>query len=227
MLLRVPGALNSPQVQEVRRLIDDAEWADGNATSGHQSALAKRNRQLPEGSPAAVRAGNLILDRLAANPLFVSASLPFKVYPPLFNRYEGGEEFGLHADNSVRARAGSDFRIRSDLSATLFLNDPSEYEGGELVVEDTYGQHRVRFDAGDLVLYPASSLHRVTPVTRGIRIASFFWIQSMIRSAEDRRMLFDLDHAVQVLTADRGGRDDQVIALTGLYHNLLRKWGEL
>ena len=227
MLLRVPGVLNAAQLAAVRGLIDSAEWTDGNATSGHQSALAKRNRQLSERSPAAIEARNLILDCLGQSPLFVSAALPFKVYPPLFNRYEGGEEFGLHVDNSVRAMAGSDFRIRSDLSATLFLNDPSDYDGGELVVEDTYGEHRVRFDAGDLVLYPASSLHRVTPVTRGVRIASFFWIQSMVRSAEDRRMLFDLDRAVQVLTADRGGRDGQVIALTGLYHNLLRKWGEL
>ena len=227
MLIQISALLSSEDVTRLRALIDGAAWADGNATSGHQSALAKRNRQLPETSPAAREAGALILDRLSASPLFVSAALPFKVFPPLFNRYEGGEAFGVHVDNAVRAQAGSDFRIRSDLSATVFLSEPEDYDGGELVIDDTYGEQRVKLAAGDMVLYPASSLHEVTPVTRGARVASFFWIQSMVRDAGERRLLFDLDASVQALTARHGGRDLQVIGLTGLYHNLLRKWGDL
>ena len=227
MLVRVPALLSPEDVARVRGLIDAADWTDGNATSGHQSALAKVNRQLPEGSAAAQQAGSLILDRLGQSPLFVSAALPFKVYPPLFNRYEGGEAFGVHVDNAVRAQGGSDFRIRSDLSATVFLSDPDTYDGGELVIQDTYGEQRVKLGAGDMVLYPASSLHEVTPVTRGVRVASFFWVQSMVRDDGDRRLLFELDAAVQALTARHGGRDPEVIRLTGLYHNLLRKWGEL
>lgn len=227
MLVRIPGVLDGETLTRVRAVIASGEWTDGNATSGHQSALAKRNRQLNETSPEARQAGEIILDALSANPLFVSAALPFKVFPPLFNRYEGGEAFGLHVDNAVRARAGSDFRIRSDLSATLFLSDPDSYDGGELVIQDTYGEQRVKFDAGDMVLYPASSLHEVTPVTRGARTASFFWIQSMVRGDGDRRLLFELDGAIQALSLRHGGRDPEVIRLTGLYHNLLRKWGEL
>ena len=227
MLVRVPALLNTDDVARVRGLIDAADWTDGNATSGHQSALAKVNRQLPERSAAAREAGSLILDRLGQSPLFVSAALPFKVYPPLFNRYEGGEAFGVHVDNAVRAQGGSDFRIRSDLSATVFLSDPDTYDGGELVIQDTYGEQRVKLGAGDMVLYPASSLHEVTPVTRGVRVASFFWVQSMVRDDGDRRLLFELDEAVQALTARLGGREPEVIRLTGLYHNLLRKWGEL
>ena len=227
MLVRVPALLNTDDVARVRGLIDAADWTDGNATSGHQSALAKVNRQLPERSAAAREAGSLILDRLGQSPLFVSAALPFKVYPPLFNRYEGGEAFGVHVDNAVRAQGGSDFRIRSDLSATVFLSDPDTYDGGELVIQDTYGEQRVKLGAGDMVLYPASSLHEVTPVTQGVRVASFFWVQSMVRDDGDRRLLFELDEAVQALTARHGGREPEVIRLTGLYHNLLRKWGEL
>lgn len=227
MLIRIPDLLSPDEILAIRRLIDSADWTDGNATSGHQSALAKQNRQLPETSAAARQAGALILDRLSASPLFVSAALPFKVFPPLFNRYEGGETFGVHVDNAVRAQAGSDFRIRSDLSATVFLSAPEDYDGGELVIDDTYGEHRIKFAAGDMVLYPASSLHEVTPVTRGARVASFFWIQSMVRDDGERRLLFDLDGSVQALSARHGGRDPQVIGLTGLYHNLLRKWGDL
>ena len=227
MLVRVPALLNTDDVARVRGLIDAADWTDGNATSGHQSALAKVNRQLPERSAAAREAGSLILDRLGQSPLFVSAALPFKVYPPLFNRYEGGEAFGVHVDNAVRAQGGSYFRIRSDLSATVFLSDPDTYDGGELVIQDTYGEQRVKLGAGDMVLYPASSLHEVTPVTQGVRVASFFWVQSMVRDDGDRRLLFELDGTVQALTARHGGRDPEVIRLTGLYHNLLRQWGEL
>ena len=227
MLVTVPGLLSPVDVASLRALIDAADWVDGNQTSGHQSRLAKRNHQLPESSPASKQAGNLVLDRLSASPLFVSAALPLKVFPPLFNRYDTGETFGIHVDNSIRAQAGSDFRIRSDLSATVFLTDPAEYDGGELVIEDTYGEHRVKLAAGDMVLYPSSSLHHVTPVTRGARVSSFFWIQSMVRDVSDRRLMFELDQSVQTLSAERGGHDATVIALTGIYHNLMRKWAEL
>lgn len=227
MLLRIPQLLSEQDLRRVREAIDSAAWVDGNVTSGHQSALAKHNQQLPEEAATARQIGELILDRLSGCPLFVSAALPLKVYPPLFNRYAGGEMFGIHVDNAIRAKAGSDFRIRSDLSATVFLSEPEDYEGGELVIEDTYGAHSVKLAAGDMVLYPASSLHHVTPVTRGVRVASFFWIQSMVRDVGDRRMLFELDESVQTLTAEKGGRNPTVIALTGLYHNLLRKWSDL
>lgn len=227
MLVKIPQILSADEVKWVRELIDSADWVDGNQTSGHQSRLMKRNHQLPESSAEARKAGSLILDRLSASPLFVSAALPLKVFPPLFNRYEGGETFGVHVDNSIRAQAGTDFRIRSDLSATLFLTPAEDYDGGELVIEDTYGEQRIKFEAGDMVLYPASSLHRVTPVTRGSRVSSFFWIQSMVRDVSDRRLMFELDQAVQNLSAEKGGHDPVVISLTGLYHNLLRKWAEL
>lgn len=227
MLVHVPNLLSSADVESIRSDIDASDWTDGNATSGHQSALAKQNHQLPETSDAARIAGGLILDRLSASPLFVAAALPFKVFPPLFNRYAGGETFGTHVDNAVRAQVGSDFRIRSDLSATVFLSNPDDYDGGELLIEDTFGRHCVKLAAGDMILYPASSLHEVSPVTRGARVACFFWVQSMIRDAGERRLLFDLDQSVQALTVSRGGRDPEVIRLTGLYHNLLRKWGDL
>jgi PKHD-type hydroxylase len=227
MLIQVPGVLTAAQVTEVRGIIDAAEWTDGNATSGAQAALAKRNRQLPEDGPAARRAGELILDALGRNPLFVAAALPAKVWPPLFNRYGGGEQFGLHVDNAVRVKRGGVERLRSDLSATLFLSHPDSYEGGELTVEDTYGAHSVKLAAGDLILYPASSLHHVTPVTSGERIASFFWIQSMIRDDAQRRVLFELDVAVQRLAGELGQGHASVVSLTGTYHNLLRMWAEV
>jgi PKHD-type hydroxylase len=226
MLLSIPDVLTKDQVAECRRIMDQAEWVDGNVTSGQQSALAKNNMQLPEGSPAAREIGNLILDALGRNTLFVAAALPLKVFPPLFNRYAGGQAFGTHVDNAIRQLRGTDFRIRSDLSATLFLAEPEDYDGGELVVEDLYGEHRVKLPAGHLVLYPASSLHEVTPVTRGARVASFFWIQSMIRSNDHRRLLLELDGTVQQLAAEKGHKDDTVVRLTGIYHNLLRQWAE-
>jgi PKHD-type hydroxylase len=226
MLIAIPDVLSAEQLAEVRRLIDAAEWIDGNATSGAQSALAKRNRQLPEESDAAKRAGSIVLDALAASPLFVAAALPLKVFPPLFNRYQGGEAFGMHVDNAVRIRRGSDFRIRSDLSATLFLEAPERYDGGELVIEDAFGAHRVKLPAGHMVLYPASSLHRVEPVTRGVRTASFFWVQSMVRDDGARRTLFELDQGVQAAGAAMGQGDPAVVQLTGVYHNLLRRWAE-
>ncbi|MCH8685152.1 Fe2+-dependent dioxygenase [Pedomonas mirosovicensis] len=227
MMIRIPGVLDAASVARCRQIMAEAEWVDGNETSGAQSALAKRNHQLPEGSAAAREMGNLILDALAKSPLFIAAALPLKVFPPLFNRYAGGEAFGTHVDNAIRIQRGSDFRIRSDLSATLFLADPSEYDGGELTVEDQLGTHTVKFPAGDMVLYPASSLHHVTPVTRGARLASFFWIQSMVRDDGERRTLFELDTAIQSLAAERGQGDREIIRLTGIYHNLLRRWAEM
>ena len=226
MLIAIPDLFDAAGVARLRGIIDAAEWTDGNATSGAQSALAKRNRQLPEESAAAREAGGLILDALAGSPLFVAAALPLKVFPPLFNAYTGGEAFGLHVDNAVRIRRGSDFRIRSDLSATVFLSDPASYDGGELVIEDRFGPQVVKLPAGHMVLYPASSLHRVTPVTRGTRIASFFWIQSMVRDDGERRLLFELDRGVQAVATDRGQGDAAVVELTGVYHNLLRRWAD-
>jgi len=225
MMIDIP-VLDPTEVARVRALIDAAEWIDGNATSGPQSALAKRNEQLPEDSAAARAAGNLVLDALGRTPLFIAAALPLKVFPPLFNRYAGGQGFGLHVDNAIRIQRGSDFRIRSDLSATLFLENPQAYDGGELVVEDAFGAQSVKLPAGHLLLYPASSLHRVEPVTRGRRVASFFWLQSMVRDDAARRTLFELDSAIQAIVPDRGQDDEAVIQLTGVYHNLLRRWAE-
>ncbi|MEO5494605.1 MAG: Fe2+-dependent dioxygenase [Sphingomonas sp.] len=226
MLIAIPHVLDANGVANVRALIDAAEWIDGNATSGHQSALAKKNEQLPEDSAAAREAGSLVLDALSAAPLFIAAALPLKVYPPLFNRYAGGDTFGAHVDSAIRIRRGSDFRIRSDLSATLFLADPDSYDGGELVIEDSFGEQRVKLPAGHMVLYPASSVHRVEPVTRGTRIASFFWIQSMVRDDGARRILFELDQAAQDVASRLGQADPAAVRLTGIYHNLLRRWAE-
>ncbi len=226
MMLPIPDVLDKAGVARVRAIVDAGAWEDGNATSGHQSALAKRNEQLPEESEVAKQAGRLVLDALGRSPLFIAAALPLKIFPPLFNRYQGGEAFGTHVDNAIRIHRASEFRVRSDLSATLFLEEPDAYEGGELVVEDNLGAHAVKLPAGHLLLYPASSLHRVEPVTRGARVASFFWIQSMIRDDAARTILFDLDQAVQAIAADRGHADREVIRLTGVYHNLLRRWAD-
>ncbi|WP_425229308.1 Fe2+-dependent dioxygenase [Sphingomonas sp.] len=219
--------LDAAAVAQVRAVIDAGPWADGNATSGAQSALAKANEQLPEDCDAARAAGAIVLDALAASPLFVAAALPLKVFPPLFNRYAGGQAFGTHVDNAIRIRRGSDFRIRSDLSATLFLAHPGDYDGGELVIEGQFGEQRVKLPAGDLVVYPASSLHRVEPVTRGSRVASFFWVQSMVRDDAARRVLFELDEGVQAVAVRLGQGDPAAVKLTGVYHNLLRRWAEL
>ncbi|KAF7963952.1 PKHD-type hydroxylase [Cupriavidus sp. UYMU48A] len=226
MMLQIPDILSKAQVAQCRQLMDGAEWADGNATSGHQSALAKRNMQLPEGLPAARQVGDLIQDALGANATFFSAALPLKVFPPLFNRYEGGQAFDNHVDNAIRYLRGTGFRVRSDLSATLFLTEPEDYDGGELVVEDTYGQHRVKLSAGHMVLYPASSLHHVTPVTRGARVSSFFWIQSMVRDDGERALLFEFDTRIQHVAKEMGQKDPGVVGLTGVYHNLLRRWAD-
>jgi PKHD-type hydroxylase len=225
MLLHVPKVLTDAQVAHCRELMARAAWVDGRVTAGHQSARAKDNLQIAEGSPEAREMGDLIVAALERNPLFVSAALPLRVFPPLFNRYEATMAFGAHVDNAVRQVTGTSFRLRTDLSTTLFLSRPDEYEGGELVVEDTYGTHAVKLPAGDLILYPATSLHRVNPVTRGARLASFFWIQSMVRDDGRRALLFDLDMAIdqvnQALPAHGA-----VVALTSCYHNLLRQWAD-
>ena len=226
MLIAVPDLLSPSEVADIRAIIDAAEWVDGNATSGHQSALAKQNEQLPEDSEAATQAGRLILEALGRSPLFFASALPLKIYPPLFNRYGVGQLFDTHVDNAIRLKRGSDFRIRSDLSITVFLEATEHYDGGELLIEDHYGVQRVKLPAGHAVVYPSSSLHRVTPIARGRRVASFFWLQSMVRDAEKRRTLFDLDRAVQRLTGELGGKDRSVIELTGVYHNLLRLWAD-
>jgi PKHD-type hydroxylase len=225
MLLQVPQVLTADQVAQFRARMDSAAWVDGNVTSGHQSAQAKRNEQLPEDSPVARELGELILAALGRNQLFFSAALPKRVFPPLFNRYSGGMEFGSHVDGAVRVHGPSGVRIRTDISATLFLAAPEDYDGGELLVEDTYGVQRVKLPAGDMVLYPSTSLHRVTPVTRGARVASFFWIQSMVRDDAQRSLLFDLDMAIVRLTQGSPGHPS-LVSLTGCYHNLLRMWSE-
>jgi PKHD-type hydroxylase len=226
MMLAIPDLLDKEGVARIRAIVDSGEWQDGNATSGHQSALAKRNQQLPEDCGAAREAGRLVLEALGRSPLFIAAALPLKIFPPLFNRYSGGQAFGTHVDNAVRIQRGSEFRIRSDLSATLFLADPDSYEGGELLVEGNLGAQKVKLPAGHLLLYPASSLHRVEPVTTGVRVASFFWIQSMVRDDGARTLLFDLDSSIQAIAAERGQGDREVIRLTGIYHNLLRRWAD-
>lgn len=226
MLLHIPEVLSAEQVAHCRRVLEKAEWVDGRVTAGHQSARAKDNTQVPEGHPAARELGDLILAALERNPLFMAAALPSKVFPPLFNRYEGGQSFGNHVDNAVRQVTGTPHRVRTDLSVTLFLAAPEEYDGGELLVEDTYGVHEVKLPAGDLILYPASSLHRVNPVTRGARLASFFWVQSMVRDDGERALLFDLDTSIQRL-AHEDPDHPSAAPLTSVYHNLLRRWADV
>lgn len=226
MLLRIPQVLNAEQLAECRQVLARAEWVDGAVTAGHQSVRVKNNLQVPEGHPAARQLGDMILDALGRDPLFISAALPLRIFPPLFNRYEGGQAFGTHVDNAVRRIPGTAHRIRTDLSATLFLSAPEDYDGGELVVEDTYGTRSVKLPAGDMVLYPSTSLHLVEPVTRGARVASFFWMQSMVRDDARRALLFDLDSGIQKVAA---GTPDHpaAVQLTGVYHNLLRLWAEV
>jgi len=226
MLLQVPDVLTADQVASCRKTLEAAEWVDGRITAGHQSARAKNNLQLREDLEEAKQLGDVILAALERNPLFMSAALPLKVFPPLFNRYEGGQSFGNHVDNAIRQVPGTPHRVRTDVSATLFFSNPDEYDGGELVVEDTYGLHSVKLRAGHLILYPASSVHHVRPVTRGVRLASFFWIQSMVRDDSERTILFDLDVAIQRLMNDVP-EHRSVVELTSLYHNLLRHWADV
>jgi len=223
MLLPLPSILNVEQLKRCNDLLAKAEWVDGRATAGYQGAAVKRNQQLAEVSPLARDLGGVVLGALERNPLFISAALPNRVYPPLFNRYTDGMEFGNHVDNAVRLHPADGSKFRTDLSATLFLSAPEEYDGGELLIEDNYGVQQVKLPAGHMVLYPASSLHRVTPITRGARIASFFWIESMVRDDAERTLLFDLDTAIQRLNATAADNTAR-LSLTNCYHNLLRKW---
>ncbi|MEO8256280.1 MAG: Fe2+-dependent dioxygenase [Acidobacteriota bacterium] len=226
MLLHIPDVLIGDQLARARQRLESAGWIDGRITAGHQSARVKDNLQLPDDHPAAREIGEQIIAALQRHALFISAALPLRVFPPLFNRYEGGHAFGNHVDNAVRQVPGTPHQIRTDLSATLFFTDPDEYAGGELIVEDTYGVHSVKLPAGHMVLYPSSSLHHVRPVTEGARIASFFWIQSMIRDDGERTLLFDLDGAIQRVNVDLPDHPSAV-QLTGVYHNLLRRWADL
>ncbi|MDA8486104.1 Fe2+-dependent dioxygenase [Pseudomonas resinovorans] len=226
MLLHIPGIFTTEEAARIREALEQAEWQDGKVTAGYQSAKTKNNQQLAEGDPLAREISTAMLQRLWNNPLFISAVLPNKVYPPLFNRYSGGGAFGYHIDNAVRAIKGSPEQVRTDVSATLFFSEPESYDGGDLVIQDTYGEHRVKLAAGDLVVYPASSLHQVEPVTRGARLASFFWIQSMIREDSQRALLFDMDQAIQSLARDVPDHP-ALVRLTGNYHNLLRRWAEV
>lgn len=224
MMVRIP-LMTKDQVALIRKRLDAAQWVDGRVTAGEQSARVKRNLQLPQDSRDAREIGDMILDALSLSPLFISAALPLKVFPPLFNRYEGGGNFGNHVDNAIRHIPGTPHRIRTDLSATLFFSEPDEYDGGELIIEDSFGSHAVKLPAGEMVLYPSSSLHRVTPVTRGARVASFFWLQSMVREDDRRRILFELDQSIQKLGTDVPDHPS-VVELTHVYHNLLRTWAD-
>jgi PKHD-type hydroxylase len=224
VLLQIPGVLTAQELAHCADMLRQAEWIDGRVTAGHQSAQVKHNRQLAEDSEAARELGRVVLGAVSRNPLFISATLPNKIFPPLFNCYDVGDGFGTHVDNAIRASGTT--RIRTDVSATLFLSHPEDYDGGELVVEDTYGTHSVKLSAGSIVVYPASSLHHVKAITRGRRVASFFWVQSMLRDDAQRALLFDLDTAIRRLGADHPAHAS-VVQLTGIYHNLLRGWAEV
>lgn len=226
MLIHIPQVISKTQVQQFRAALDEAEWIDGRVTVGAQGAQVKRNRQLAVDNPVARQLGEIILNALYANPLFMSAALPLRTVPPLFNSYEGGEHYGSHVDGAIRLVPGSNLSLRTDVSSTLFLSEPDEYDGGELVVQDTYGSHEVKLPAGDLILYASTSLHKVEPVTRGARVCSFFWTQSMVRDDWQRTMLYELDATIQQLR-DQIGDTEQVVNLTGHYHNLLRQWSNV
>lgn len=226
MMMHIPNVLTADQVRDVRRRLDAADWVDGRATVGPQGAQVKRNRQLPEVSPVSQALGAIVLQALARQPLYFSAVLPLRTVPPLFNRYEGGGHYGDHIDGSVRTVPVTGQLLRTDVSCTLFLSEPDDYDGGELVVSDSYGTHEVKLPAGDLIVYPATSVHRVEPVTRGARVCSFFWVQSMVRDDWRRSMLFELDRSIQSLRT-RVGDCEELVSLTGHYHNLLRQWSEV
>ncbi|MGY2268580.1 Fe2+-dependent dioxygenase [Pseudomonas sp. P7758] len=226
MLIEIPGLLSAEEVEVAVATLLDQPWVDGKVTAGQRSARAKNNRQLSEDAPVAIRLGEQILSRLSDNALFMSAALPKKIYPPLFNRYSGGEAFDWHIDNAIRGLKGVRERVRTDISATLFLADPASYDGGELVIRDTFGEHSVKLTAGHLLIYPGSSLHKINPVTRGERIASFFWIESLVREDSQRQLLLDMDVAIQRLTAQHAD-DHALLQLSGAYHNLLRRWSDV
>jgi PKHD-type hydroxylase len=226
MLLHIPGLFSRDEVVRIRAALEQADWADGKITAGFQSAKAKHNLQLPEGHPLAVEVGTALLERLWANPLFMSAALPRKIFPPLLNCYTAGGSFDFHIDNAVRQARGNPERVRTDLSSTVFFSDPDEYDGGELEIQDTFGTRKIKLPAGDMLLYPSTSLHKVNAVTRGARYASFFWTQSLVREDSQRTLLFEMDSALQQLTQDVPDHPS-LIQLTGTYHNLLRRWVEV
>lgn len=226
MVITIPRVLSPDAVAHAMTRLQSATWVDGKVTAGHQSTLVKNNMQVPETDPVAREVGDMILRALEQNPLFLSAALPLRIFPPLFNRYSGGQAFGTHVDNAIRQVSGTPYTIRTDLSATLFFADPDSYDGGELCIEDTYGVKQVKLPAGSMILYPATSLHHVKPVTRGARLSSFFWLQSMIRDDGQRTILFDLDTTIQQISQDTPG-SPHAVQLTGIYHNLLRQWAEL
>ena len=225
MLAHIEAVLSADQVALCRERLAASEWVDGRVTAGQQSAEVKRNLQIPEGAPVARELGDLILGVLGRNPHFVSAALPRRVFPPLFNRYDAGMDFGAHVDNAIRFSNG--VRFRTDVSCTLFLSEPEEYDGGELIIEDVYGEHAVKLAAGDMILYPATSLHRVAPITRGSRWAAFFWTQSMVREDSDRALLYRMDKSITLAREVLGDKHPAVLGLTSTFHNLLRKWADL
>jgi PKHD-type hydroxylase len=227
MLVHIPGVLTFDELRHVRSIIEAESWIDGKATAGDQAATAKFNLQIAEGSPAAMQAGDIILRALGRNPLFNSAALPYRVLPPLFNRYDAGMKFEAHVDGAIRMIPHAGIRMRADLSSTLFLSDPDDYDGGELVIDDTYGSHAVKLPAGDMIVYPATSLHNVTPITRGSRWSSFFWTQSMVKDDGKRTSLYELDLAIIEIRRRLGDHERASVALVSHYHNLLRRWAEL
>lgn len=227
MLLQIPAVLSKGEVAHFRKVLEETEWVDGNVTSGVQSALAKRNLQVPQDAPDALKLGEAILRALGGNSTFNAAALPLRVFPPLFNRYDEGMGFASHVDNAVRYIPNIRQRVRTDVSATLFLSEPDEYDGGELVIEDTYGEHSVKLVAGDMVIYSADSLHRVEPVTRGSRWASFFWAQSMVREDRDRELLFRLDRSITLARTELGDKHPAILGLTSSFHSLMRKWTDI
>lgn len=227
MLITIPQVLTKDEVAQILQLLDAADWEDGAKTAGIQSAEVKKNQQLDPTSDTAQRAGQFIVQALTRNPRFMSAALPARILPPMFNKYEQAETFGKHIDNAIRVNPLTQERLRTDLSMTLFLSEPETYDGGELIVEDYYGRQSVKLPAGDLVLYPSTSIHEVTPVTSGARVSAFFWLQSMVRPDIQRRTLFDLDQTIQQLSTRIGATDPEVVALTGIYHNLIRQWTDI
>lgn len=227
MLHHISNVLTKQQVAYFQEKMSQVEWVNGKVTAGTLSSTVKQNHQLPEEHPISRHLGEIILTSLGQHAQFLSAAIPLDIIPPLFNRYENNEAFGFHVDNAIRRIHGTQTRLRTDLSCTVFLNEPDEYEGGELVIEDTYGYHEVKLPAGDMILYPSTSLHEVTAVTRGTRLASFFWVQSMVKDDAERNLLFSLDQNIQKLRVILGDRHEQVLQLTQLYHNLIRKWALL
>ena len=227
MLVAIDNVLDAEAVRTCRRALAEAEWIDGRATAGAQSDAAKHNLQIAEGSPCAQRLGDLVLDALSRNPTFLAAAIPLRIFPPLVNCYKAGHRFDAHVDNAVRRVPGTAVRIRTDLSCTLFLSDPDSYVGGELVIEDLPAERQFKMPAGSMVVYPSTSIHRVAPIARGERLACFFWLQSMVKDNAARRLLFDLDQAIQQLSAERGIDDRLCVRLSAIYHNLTRRWSEI